>query len=225
MAGMSAFRATCAACHGLEGAGGAHGPALNTGTFKHGGSDGALFRTITQGVRDTPMAAYPLPAPNVWRLIAYIRSLSAGRGAVTGAGNPAAGARLFGAHGCSGCHVAAGAGGFTGPDLSAIGSLRTVAQLENSVLDPDAVVAPEYWSLRGRTKSGEMIAGIRMNEDMDSFQIRERGGRLRSIWKKDLASYEIVHASPMPSFRDKLKPAEVEDLVAYLASLRGGGVK
>src|SRR5579862_3259685 len=169
---MTAFRATCAACHGLEGAGGAHGPTLNTGLFKHGGSDGELFRTITQGVKDTPMAAYPLPAPDVWRLIAYIRSLNTAV-AQQSRGDAAAGERVFASHGCAGCHRAAGAGGFTGPDLSAIGSLRTLGQLENSVLDPDAVVAPEYWSLRGRTKAGEVIAGIRMNEDMESFQIRE----------------------------------------------------
>ena len=59
-----------------------------------------------------------------------------------------------------------------------------------------------------------------MNEDMDSFQIREPSGRLRSLWKVDLASYEIDRASPMPSFKDKLKPVELDDLVAYLANLR-----
>ena len=59
-----------------------------------------------------------------------------------------------------------------------------------------------------------------MNEDMDTFQIREASGRLRSLWKAELASYEIVRTSPMPSFQGKLQPGELEDLVAYLASLR-----
>jgi mono/diheme cytochrome c family protein len=38
--------------------------------------------------------------------------------------------------------------------------------------------------------------------------------------KTDLASYEIVRASPMPSFKGKLSPGDLEDLIAYLASLR-----
>jgi mono/diheme cytochrome c family protein len=55
---------------------------------------------------------------------------------------------------------------------------------------------------------------------MTSFQIREASGRLRSLLKTDLASYEIVRASGMPSFKGKLSPGDLEDLIAYLASLR-----
>ena len=220
-AGMNLFRTTCAACHGLEGTGGAHGPSLTTGAFKHGGSDAALFRTITQGVRDTPMAAFPLPGPDIWRLIAYIRSVNVGRGVQQAKGDSARGAQVFAAQGCARCHRAEGAGGFIGPDLSQIGSLRSLAQLEDSILDPNAVVLPEYWSLRARTKSGESILAVRVNEDMDSFQVHDSSGRLRSLWKKDLVTWEIVHSSPMPSFKDKLQRAELEDLLAYLAGLRG----
>src|SRR5207302_385168 len=113
----------------------------------------------------------------------FIRFLNLGKGAEQAKGDPIRGAKIFAAQGCANCHTAGGAGGFTAPDLSAIGSRRSLAQLENSVLDPDAEVSPEYWSLRARTKSGQTIAGIRMNEDMDSFQIREPSGRLRSLWK------------------------------------------
>jgi hypothetical protein len=59
-----------------------------------------------------------------------------------------------------------------------------------------------------------------MNEDMDSFQMLEPSGRLRSLMKSDLASYEIVRTSPMPSFKGKIQGAELEDLIAFLASLR-----
>ena len=219
-AGAQSFKSACAACHGLEGAGGSNGPSLTTGTFKHGGSDEALFRTITKGVPDTPMVAFPLNGREVWQLIAFIRSLNIGKGAEQAKGNPAKGEQIFAANGCATCHTAGKAGGFTGPDLSEIGSRRSLAQLESSILDPNAEVSPDYWSLRARTKSGQAVTGIRLNEDMDSFQIREASGRLRSLWKAELASYEIIHTSPMPSFKGKLQPAELDDLVAYLASLR-----
>ncbi len=53
------------------------------------------------------------------------------------------------------CHTIGTAGGFVGPDLSEIGSHRSLAQLESSILDPDADVASDYWSLRARTKTGQ----------------------------------------------------------------------
>jgi cytochrome c oxidase cbb3-type subunit III len=224
-AGMKSFRSACAACHGLEGGGGSNGPSLTTGAFKHGGSDEALSRTITRGIPDSPMAAFPLDGREVWRLIAYIRSLNVRRAAEQAKGSPARGAQVFAANGCAGCHTAGDTGGYTGPDLSDIGSRRSLAQLESSILDPNAEVSPDYWSLRARTRSGQTIAGIRMNEDMDSFQIREASGRLRSLTKASLAHYEIVHTSPMPDFKSKLQPSEVEDLVAYLAGLHAREVR
>jgi mono/diheme cytochrome c family protein len=60
---------------------------------------------------------------------------------------------------------------------------------------------------------------------MDSFQIREPSGQLRSLWKSDLAAYEIVHSSPMPAYKDKLQARELEDLIAYLASLKTAEVR
>jgi mono/diheme cytochrome c family protein len=36
-----------------------------------------------------------------------------------------------------------------------------------------------------------------------------------------LKAYEIMKGSPMPSYRDRLSPAELEDLVSYLYSLKG----
>ena len=219
-AGRRLFRSACAACHGLEGGGGSNGPSLTTGTFKRGGTDAELIRTITKGVADTPMAAHPMDGQKVWQLVAFIRAVNIGKGAAQSKGDPAKGARVFAANGCEHCHQVGGKGGFSGPELTAIGAQRTLAQLERALQDPNAEVDPDYWSLRARTKSGESISGIRLNEDMDTFQLRDSSGRLRTVWKKDLASFEVVRTSPMPSFREKLPAGDVEDLVAYLASLR-----
>src|SRR5947209_11359008 len=155
MEGMRLFKSTCAGCHGLEGAGGSNGPSLTTGTVKHGGSDEALFRTITKGVPDTPMAAFPLDGGQVWQLITFLRSVNIGRGPDPSKGNPASGAQIFAANGCARCHTAGGSGGFLGPDLSEIGSRRSAADLESSILDSNAVVSQDYWSLRARTRTGQ----------------------------------------------------------------------
>jgi putative heme-binding domain-containing protein len=219
-AGAQSFQSQCAACHGAEGVGSAAGPALNTGAFKRGESDEALFGNITKGVPGTPMAAFNLGGREVWQLIAYIRSLSLGRGAENAKGDPKRGAQVFRTAGCAKCHTAGEAGGFVGPDLSEVGSRRTLAQLETSITNPNAEVGPDYWSLRARTKTGQNVTGLRLNEDMDTYQFREASGRLRTIRKSDLASHEIIHASPMPSFQGKLSRSELDDVIAFLASRR-----
>ena len=103
------------------------------------------------------MAAFPIDGSEVWQLIAFIRYLNVGKGAEQAKGNPVQGAKLFAALGCAHCHMARGEGGFTGPDLGEIGSRRSLAQLESSVLDPNAEVSPDYWTLRARTKSGQEV--------------------------------------------------------------------
>jgi putative heme-binding domain-containing protein len=104
--------------------------------------------------------------------------------------------------------------------LSNIGSLRSLPELTAALTDPSAQVEPEFWSVRAKTKAGQDVSGRRLNEDMDTIQIRDTQNRLRTLYRADLASSQVVRTSPMPSFKDKLNAADLENLVAYLASLR-----
>jgi len=61
-----------------------------------------------------------------------------------------------------------------------------------------------------------------VNEDTFTIQLRDVDGSLQSLRKADLASLEKPPgASVMPSYRDTLEPDEIDDLVAFLATLRG----
>ena len=72
------------------------------------------------------------------------------------------------------------------------------------------------------TADGKRIIGIRLNEDTWSIQLRDLSDHLLSFWKEDLASLEKQPGrSPMPSYRGRLSDHELDDLVAYLVSLRG----
>ena len=160
------------------------------------------------------MPAFSFDASQMWQLVAHIRALGLVRAAGTVAGDAKAGEALFLSN-CAGCHTAAGA--FTGPGLTRAAARLTAMQLRQSIQDPHAAVAPEYWSVTGRTKSGQAVSGIRMNEDTSSIQLRDRrGGRLFSVLKNDLAEFEIVRTSPMPAFKDKLSETQLTDIVAYL---------
>ena len=69
---------------------------------------------------------------------------------------------------------------------------------------------------------GREVRGLRVNEDTFTIQIRDATHRFRSFRKQEL---RVVERQPdhsvMPSYRDRLSDAELDDLIAYLASLRG----
>jgi cytochrome c oxidase cbb3-type subunit 3 len=217
-AGAKLFRSQCAGCHGPDGAGTGAGPSLTSSAFKHGGSDEALFRTISKGLRGTSMPAFSFSGLEIWELVTHIRAAAIVRGASQMKGDVRSGAAVFRAN-CSGCHAAAGEGGLTGPDLTDIGAWRSYAELRESLSDPDAEVASPYWSVLATTSAGRTIRGIRLNEDTFSVQIRDEDGHLLSLLKRDLKNMEVIRRSPMPSFAGKLSDTQMHDVVAWLISL------
>src|SRR5918992_1665895 len=68
----------CIDCHGADGSG-AMGPSLQDGRWRFGGSAGAIFESIYQG-RPEGMPAWGgrIAEEQIWMLVAYVRSLSAG---------------------------------------------------------------------------------------------------------------------------------------------------
>lgn len=220
LAGEKLYRSQCASCHGLKGEGAGAGPSLTSGTFRHGGTDEALFRTISKGVPGTPMPAFALSGLKIWQLVTHVRELGIVRGAETVKGDTTAGAALYKAN-CATCHAIRGEGGLSGPDLTLIGTMRSSSDMRAAIVDPNAQVAAEHWSVIVKTTDGKTIHGVRLNEDTHSLQMRDDQGRLVALRKADLAGYELVRRSPMPSFQGKLSDAQIGDVIAFLISLRG----
>jgi hypothetical protein len=54
-------------------------------------------------------------------------------------------------------------------------------------------------------------------------QLIDSKERLHSLQKSSLNEYAFLDRSPMPTYRDKLNPRELADLVSYLVSLKGIG--
>jgi putative heme-binding domain-containing protein len=137
-------------------------------------------------------------------------------------GDAASGKSVFEGKGqCNTCHRIAGSGSRTGPELTDIGSLRKPEQLEQSILDPDAEIAPQNRTYRVVTRAGETVAGRLLNLDAFSVQLLDSKEKLRSFTKASLKEWAFVEKSPMPSYKGKLSLQELADLVSYLASLKG----
>ncbi|MGI8988839.1 MAG: c-type cytochrome [Bryobacteraceae bacterium] len=217
-AGAKTFRSHCAACHGLHGEGG-RGPNLALGVFYHGSSDSDLLNTISNGVPGTEMPGLFYSEDRIRQLVAYIRSLSAGS-STKPPGDATVGATLFREKGCTACHRVAGEGGRLGPDLTNIGSSRSLDHLAQSILDPNADVPERYWVVNATGKDGKTYSGFLMNEDTYNVQFMDFGEQLHSIPKSRFASYKLEKISKMPSYRGKLAAGELDGIVAYLASLR-----
>jgi cytochrome c oxidase cbb3-type subunit 3 len=214
MEGAATFRAQCASCHGADGKGGHGGSDLTRGQFKYAVSEDAMYRVISKGIPGTAMPGFTFNGAKGWQLITYIDSLGPAHGA--GLGDAKRGAVLFEANQCMRCHAA------NAPDLAAAATRRTRSELRQSIVEPGAEVPPEYWRWRGTLRDAKVVEGRRLNEDTFSVQLMDRTGKLLTIDKRDLATSTMEPSSPMPSFAAKLKGKDLEDLLAYVESLRGG---
>jgi len=232
--GASLFRANCSPCHGLGARGGGRGPDLTSGRWTHGSSDDEIFRTISQGVPGTEMPANAFEDSEILALVAYLRSLQPLSQALV-AGNAGKGRKVFENAGCASCHMVNGGGGRLGPDLSRVGASRSVSYLMDSIRNPDkelsaAMSDPNnhysvtmvYDTVTVVTAGGEKITGVAKNEDTFSVQLMTPSEELRFFLKKDLKEVVHEHKSLMPSYSESvLSQSDLEDLVAYLAALRG----
>jgi cytochrome c oxidase cbb3-type subunit III len=218
-AGARIFRSHCAECHGLQGEGG-RGPILTSGVFFHGSTDADLMRNISDGIPGTAMPGVFFSPVQVSHLIAYVRSLGRHADAQAPPGDRMRGGKLFREKGCIGCHLAQGEGGFRGPDLSTIGSQRSVEHLRQAIRDPNATVLREYWVAKVTLENGAAFAGFLRNEDTHTVQMLDFAKGLTSLSKHDFRRFEIDRHSIMPSFEGRLNGNEINDLIAYLWSLQ-----
>jgi putative heme-binding domain-containing protein len=222
-AGGRIFRSHCANCHGIDGTG-EKGPDLTRGVYRHGSEDLDLYKTISEGVPGSEMAGIFFEGKQMWQIVAYVRALAdSSKGAPPTGDATRGGALVSGKGGCLQCHMAGGEGGRIGPSLDDIGAARSPSHLRTAILEPGEEVLPRHWTIKATTKKGEAISGRRLNEDTYSIQLLDSNDRLLSLDKSDLDSYEIVKKSAMPSYKDMLTDSEVDDIVAYLVSLRRRG--
>jgi putative heme-binding domain-containing protein len=122
---------------------------------------------------------------------------------------------------CADCHTLSGRGGAFGPDLTGVGASRSPQHLRESLLNPAADVPRGFAFISAVMRDGQRVAGVRINEDTFSIQLRDATGMLHSLWKAELREFsKDLKKSPMPSYGAKLSPSDLDDLVAYLASLQ-----
>jgi len=218
--GQSTYRAQCATCHGVGGTG-VGGVDLRRGVYKTVRSDEDLKRIVSTGVGNG-MPAFKFEPAEMNGIVAFIRAGFDLGGIAVKLGDPQRGRQLFTGKGsCASCHRVQGEGGKGGPDLTDVGSARTLGTIQGMIVDPATYLLPINRSVRAVTRDGKVITGRRMNEDSYWVQLLDDNEKLVSLEKAQLKEYKVLTSPKMPAFKDKLSTEEVADLVAYLASLKG----
>jgi putative heme-binding domain-containing protein len=237
------FRANCAFCHGLGARGGGRGPDLTRTPKKHGDTDPEIFNTINNGVPGTAMPpngatqqGVGMTEEEIWQVVTYIRSVEKKPSAVSG--DTRHGKELFfGNAGCGTCHMFAGKGGRTGPDLTGAGTARSTEYLTESLRNPNRRLAQglieamkefsvEYETVNAEGGDGTKYQGTLLNEDSFTIQFIDTREKVHSLDKASLKSLQKSRQSLMPAYDEKVLPEkDLQDLLAFLVSGGAGGGK
>ena len=138
--GEEIYNRSCTMCHGLNGTVGDRGPALAANRRYLRATEAALFEAIKNGIAGTLMPATPLPDTEIWKLVAYVRSLRATALDAPVSGDLGLGANIFDGKGrCRECHMLNGRGGLLGPDLSNVAAERSVRFLKKPSRRPSRI--------------------------------------------------------------------------------------
>lgn len=219
--GEQLYMDNCAECHGPEGDV-VPDVDLGHGRFRRATTDPELVGIVLRGIPNTAMPPSNFSEREASAIVRFLRA-KARRAAAT-AGTAANGQAIFAGKGnCASCHRVNGTGSRLGPDLSEIGRLRHSTDIERAIVEPDALIVPSNRFLRLVTRDGQTITGRMLNQDAFSVQLLDSKEQLRSLLRADLGEFTFIDTSPMPSYREKLSPQEISDLVSYLVSLQGGG--
>jgi len=241
--GKQLFAVNCASCHGTSGLGdGVAAAALNPkprnfteGTWRYGGGEARVVRTITEGSPGTAMAAFSsLPLQDRFALAHFVRSLGpklvedtpedlAWLGPIGGGGGADSGAAAAGA--------GAGAVAVT-PSIPIERAMQVLAEPAPPVgaalasIEPDAgssIYAARCASCHGT--SGEGGVHVRMLGSNPYAQVVTWSfGSAKAAWAQDAGGFErlVLQGSTgyvMPANGD-LSRAELRDLYLHVLKLR-----
>lgn len=136
-------------------------------------------------------------------------------------GNAAGGERIFKTHlaaQCTACHRLGEEGSNVGPPLAGIGSQNARYLLESLVL-PQAVVAPGYGLIAVVKKDGTQLSGTLILETPEAITIKTGDGPDTLVPLTEIAS-KTDAISSMPPMSGILDPRQIRDLMAYLSTLK-----
>ena len=238
MDGKRQYEARCAGCHGADGAGGGHGPAIVDVRRPRATTLEAVRVVIQKGIPEGGMPAFPISDEEAGRDRGVRDAFEAARDRRRGSvrlprrATPRPASDSSTAKGnCASCHMVRGRGGVLGPDLSNVGRDRQPAQIEQALRDPGGAPAesggtrgrggrggaPSYRAVTVRLRDGQTLRGIAKNESTFDLQLLAMDGKLHLLIEGP--GRRRSFAKSRSCRRSRRARKTLRNLVAYLSRL------
>ena len=216
------FGQTCAVCHGGDAEGTDRAPALLGNRQLRGKSEADISAIIKGGRGNMPSFSF-LPDQQVLTLAHFVHTLNADAFDAKPDGDTSAGAGIFfGVGRCAECHTAQGRGGDGGPDLSNIGRLVTLLELDHAINHPGTHTAAGYDVVEVTLRDGSTLRGFARSQTSHSLVLQTGDGKLRPLIESEYGDITPVKSPAGPAFNGT--PEQHRDLLAFLSSLNGVAV-
>jgi putative heme-binding domain-containing protein len=122
---------------------------------------------------------------------------------------------------CGSCHKVGARGTAVGPDLSAIGKLRSREDLLQSMLEPSRRIEPKYAAYLVNTADGRSFTGLLVRRSEKEVVLRDAENKEIVLAAKKVEELRPSRVSLMPQGQlAGLTAQEAADLLEYLASRR-----
>lgn len=122
---------------------------------------------------------------------------------------------------CVACHKWGSEGIEYGPHMDGVGTRLKREDIIESVLDPNAKIAPGFLTTNVETKSGAAYSGFVVNETPETLTLKVAGGLTQEVKVADIKKRENIKQSSMPEgLANGMSPGEFLDLVEFLSSLK-----
>jgi quinoprotein glucose dehydrogenase len=138
-------------------------------------------------------------------------------------GNAADGKKIFFERpeaSCVRCHKVHGEGGDVGPVQDGIGTRQNREYMLESIVYPNAKIAPGFESVIVATKTGAGFAGVLKSETADELVLSSPEDGIIKVKKADIVKRDRGLSGMPEGLGQVLSKRDLRDLVEYLASLK-----
>jgi putative heme-binding domain-containing protein len=122
---------------------------------------------------------------------------------------------------CVACHKFGSEGIEYGPQMDGVAVRLKREDIIESILDPNAKIAPGFLTTNVETKAGAAFTGFVISETPETLNLKVAGGLTQEISVADIKKRENIKQSSMPEgLANGMSPGEFLDLVEFLSSLK-----